>query len=350
MLVSSLVAAAQNIDALVVGQPLNLALAGFFAEAAVFYVLTAVLHRQPHGVYLATLTGCAAVWQVLKYFAVADEYYTLAFALVGLALLVGYRLAGRVSQFGRSKAAFDCANGLLSVAFVAAGLLGLQKVAMSTVQWLFVGVCVALALTAALAAALVRHAAWRRWYVVMTVALGLLTLLAVQALSALTPWQKAELFAVAAGLALLVIGHLGWYRERERESDLVSFGLGLGSLLVGVPLVIAVLYHRAIPAFSWPDELGLLIGGLVLLASGFVFRIRSTTLTGAGMVTVYVVTLALFARGLFERVQTAALWLAVGGGLIFLTGLLLAVYRDRLLALPDRIKNREGVFRVLSWR
>jgi hypothetical protein len=60
-----------------------------------------------------------------------------------------------------------------------------------------------------------------------------------------------------------------------------------------------------------------------------------------------VVTLLLLARGV---VQEAALWLTIGGGLIFLTGLGLAVYRDRLLTLPDRVKNREGVFRVLNWR
>jgi hypothetical protein len=352
MLLSSLVAAAEGLDAFAAGRPLNLALAVFFAEAAVFYVLTAVLHRQAPGVYLATVTGCAAVWQVLRYVAVSDEYYTLAFALLGLALLAGYRLAptDRVSRYGRSKAAFDCANGLLSVAFVAGGLLGLQRLAFGDVRWLSVGLGMALTAAAVLAAALVRHAAWRRWYVVMAVAQGLLTVLAVQALSTLSPWQKAELFGVVAGAALLVVGHLGWYRERERENDLVSFSLGLGSLLVGVPLTVAVLYHRSVPAFSWLDELGLLTGGLLLLASGFVFQVKSTTLTGAGMVTVYVVTLLLFARGLFERLQTAALWLVVGGGLIFVIGLVLAVYRDRLLTLPERVKNREGVFRVLSWR
>ena len=68
------------------------------------------------------------------------------------------------------------------------------------------------------------------------------------------------------------------------------------------------------------------------------------------MMTTYIVTLLLFARGMLEHVQTAALWLAVGGGLILLVGLVLAVYRDRLLTLPERVKNREGVFRVLNWR
>jgi hypothetical protein len=39
-----------------------------------------------------------------------------------------------------------------------------------------------------------------------------------------------------------------------------------------------------------------------------------------------------------------------GGGVIFGAGLLLSVYRDRLLALPEQVKRRQGVFRVLNWR
>ena len=105
-----------------------------------------------------------------------------AFAVLGLLFLIGYRLSSSAGG-GRGKAAFDCANGMLSVAFVSAVLLGLRRLAFHDVQWLFVGVCVILTVVSILAAALVRHAAWRRWYVVMAVAQGLLTLLAVQALA-----------------------------------------------------------------------------------------------------------------------------------------------------------------------
>jgi len=35
---------------------------------------------------------------------------------------------------------------------------------------------------------------------------------------------------------------------------------------------------------------------------------------------------------------------------LFAAGIALSVYRERLLALPDKIKAREGVFSVLSWR
>src|SRR5262249_22776155 len=65
MLVSSLSAAVQ-VFVLVSGQNLNLTLALFFAEATVFYVLTAAFHKQEAGVYLATAMASACVWQLLK--------------------------------------------------------------------------------------------------------------------------------------------------------------------------------------------------------------------------------------------------------------------------------------------
>jgi hypothetical protein len=333
------------------GQTLNLTLAGFFALGGLFYVLAATLHHERGGVYLATVTMCLAVWQTLLYVQVPAEYHALAFAGLGLALLVGHRL-GRPneSRFGRSKAVFESANALLSVAFVSAALLGLKRLTMRDVQWLFVGLCATLTAVAVLSATVVRHTGWRRWYVVMAVAQALLTVLGVEVLSALTAWQKAELFAVLAGTVLLAVGLAGWYREQERRNDFVSFALTAGSLLIGAPLAIAVLYHRSYFYFSWPNEFSLLAGGLVLLGCGFIGQLRVPTITGAAMVTIYVVTILMFGRFLLEQVQTAALLLAIGGGVIFGTGVILAVYRDRLLALPAKVRNREGVFRVLSWR
>lgn len=333
------------------GQTLNLTLAGFFALAGLFYLLSAMLHQEKGGVYLATVTICLAVWQALLYIQVPAEYHSLAFAGLGLALLVGHRVGRPTeSRFGRSKAVFESANALLSVAFVAAALLGLKRLTMRDVQWLFVVLCATLTAVAVLSATFVRHSGWRRWYVVMAIAQALLTILGVEVLSTLTAWQKAELFAVLAGTVLLAVGLAGWYREQEQQNDFVSFALTAGSLFIGVPLAIAVLYHRSYFYFSWPNEFGLLAGGLVLLGCGFIGQLRVPTITGAAMVTLYVVTILMFGRFLLEQVQTAALLLAIGGGVIFGTGVILAVYRDRLLALPAKVRNREGIFRVLSWR
>lgn len=341
------------------GHPSNRLLALFCAEAAVFYALATGLRKEGWTIYPATAMASGAVWQLLLYFGlVAPEYYALAFALLGFALLVAYRLAlmERFEKSGLAPAAFGSANALMSLAFLAAALLALSHLATRTGQ-LSLGALVPLLLVLAvlslLAAWLVRHPVWRPWYVVMSIAEALLMCVALEVLSE-NKWVAAEIFAIVVGVLLLVLGHYGWYREQApdlaRQSDLVTLALLFGSLLTGLPLTIAVLIHRgATHHFSVPDELGMLAAGVVMLGSGFMLQIKSTTLTGALLTLVYLLTLAMLVRRIYE-LQTAALLIAGGGGLVFAFGLLLSIYRDRLLALPEKIKRREGIFRVLSWR
>jgi hypothetical protein len=358
----------------VVGERLNLQLALFCALASVFYGLAAAFRKEGANIYLSTAMACGAVWQLLSYWSIDAEYYTLAFAGLGLIFLIAYRFAvlDRLSatgnrqsaesadeQTGRqpiadrpaslARAAFQCANALMSLSFVAAVLLALSRLATRETHWSLIGLLLTLTCLSLLAAGLVRHQEWRRWYFVMAIIEVLLALVALHILSQLSPWQKLEVFSIVAGLALLVGGHLGLFREHDRQSDVVSLALFAGSALVGLPLAIAVIYYRSQPAFSIPNELGMLLAGIVLLGSGFMFQLKSTTLTGAGLLAIYLVTLLMFVN-MLEQIQTAAILLAVGGAAIFITGLLLSIYRDRLLTLPDRIKRREGVFRVLAWR
>ena len=145
------------------------------------------------------------------------------------------------------------------------------------------------------------------------------------------------------GIALLVLGHLGWHREEDEQSDLVSFSLLFGSLLLGIPLTIAVLLHRfqAEPDFSMLNELGMLAAGLALLTTGFVFQLRSTTVTGSCVLLVYLISLLRFIY-LPQEMQTAAIGIFVGGAVIFCTAILLSIYRDRLLALPDKVPPPRG--------
>ena len=89
------------------------------AEAALFYLLMALFRKQGLNVYLCAATTCLAIWQLLQYRQVAPEYYTLTFALAGMVLLIGYRLA----VWERAKLAqpaFQSANALMSLSFVAA--------------------------------------------------------------------------------------------------------------------------------------------------------------------------------------------------------------------------------------
>jgi hypothetical protein len=184
----------------------------------------------------------------------------------------------------------------------------------------------------------------------MAIVEAVLAFLVAHVLIQLSLWQKVELFSVGIGILCLAVGHTGLFREQkiESESDLVSFNLLLGSLLTGLPLAIAVLVHRSRGDFSMIDELGMLAAGIVMLATGFMLKLKSTTLTGASLTVLYLFGLLLFIN--WKEVQTAALVMTLGGGSIFLIGLLLSVYRDRLLALPQKIKQRQGIFQVLSWR
>jgi hypothetical protein len=88
--------------------------------------------------------------------------------------------------------------------------------------------------------------------------------------------------------------------------------------------------------------------GIVLLTSGFMLELKSTTITGALVTFIYVATLLVYLP--WSKVSTAAIFIMVGGSVIFGAGLLLSLYRDRLLLLPQRIQRREGLFRVLNWR
>ena len=348
--------------------PENLPLATFFALAAVFYLLAAVWRDREFAVYACAAAAAAAVWQLLSYWNLEPEYYLGAFAVLGLLSLVGYRFAvlEKGQKVGLGRAAFQAGNALLTLAAVGGALLALNSLATSALPpsdqslvvkrqvelVLLVGLQAVLVAAAAAALFLVRHPAWRRWYILAAVGNAALTVLVLILQIEWTPWQKLEVVCLVLGVALLVAAHLGWFREREREDDMVSFGLLLGSLLVAVPLTWAVLYCRFIgedfDAFHTLNEVGMLAAGLVLLAAGFAMRVKSTTLVGAAMMALYLVTLP-------SLIRTGGLWmiglyLMIGGGLFFGVGLLLAVYRDRLLALPQQIKRREGLFRVLNWR
>jgi hypothetical protein len=349
MLVSSLASAVEGF-APIEQRPLNLALALFCAEAAVFYALAAAFYRQAWTIHLCTLMACGTVWQMLTYFGVPAEYYTLAFALVGLGLLGVYRFAV-LERFAASllaDASFQSANTLLSLSFVAAIFLGLSRLASAQVRWELVGLFAGLTAISLLALALVRHSTWRRWYVVVALGQAALTFLCMTVLSELSLWQKLEIFSVTVGLLLLVAGHIGWYREQERQNDIVSVSLLLGSLLVGAPLAVATLIDRSRDHFILLNELGFLAAALLLVTSGFLFQLKATTLSGAALTAVYFMTLLIYVP--WSRLNAVAIFITVGGGTLFGVGLLLSVYRDRLLTLPERIKQRRGLFRVLSWR
>lgn len=356
MLISSLSSAFAGFTHVVEGETLNLSLAAFFAEAAVFYGLATVYQRLPQCVHWATVMSCGSLWQLMTYCGFSADAYLLTFAGIGLALLLVYRFSV-LEQTGAAplaESAFMAANSLLSLAFVSSVLRGLGRLASDAfnssqaVNWTFVFFSVTMLVIAGLAVAIVKVSGWRRWYVVQVVAQGALTLLALHKLIELSAWQQVELFSVIVGLMLLTVGHLGWYREQDRESDMVSMSLFFGSLLAVVPLAVATLIDRWDGNFLIVNEAGFLFVTVALLGSGLVFQLKSTTLVGCLGTVVYFVSLAMFIK--FGRLNTVATLITAAGGTIVGVGLVLAFFRDRLLAIPERIKNHEGIFKVFKWR
>jgi len=76
--------------------------------------------------------------------------------------------------------------------------------------------------------------------------------------------------------------------------------------------------------------------------------VKSTTLIGGGLLFAHL--LILIVSITYQPQVAVGVYLLIGGGLIFGLGVLLSIYRDRLLAIPEKIAKREGLFRVISWR
>jgi hypothetical protein len=376
MLVCSLYVAAGVVPqvadvAPITGKWLNLLLAVFCLETAVFYGLAAGLHKAGWNIYLATVMMCGAIWQVLNFVNTPTEIYPLAFTLLGLALLVAYRFALLESWdwAALSRAGFHSANALTTLGFAAGMLLSLTRLLLTENMLARLDnaqagagdwhnpVRLALYLMGFLSAAglvaawLVQQAGWRRAYIALAIASGALTALLFHRLHPMNPWQTLEVVSILTGIALVVLGHVGWYRESdERISDTVSLALLFGCAAVVIPLGIATVVHRFGFEISPIDELGLVFACVVLLGSGVMCRLKAPTLFGSIALTLYVLMVLIYMHRFLKEQVLVGIYLTLGGALLFGVGLVLSVYRDRLLKLPEKIKRREGVFRVFGWR
>jgi hypothetical protein len=86
----------------------------------------------------------------------------------------------------------------------------------------------------------------------------------------------------------------------------------------------------------------------VVILIGTSWHIKSTTFFGGFGLVIY---LLLVVASLGWRAQVATgVYLAVGGGLVFASGIVLSVFREKLLSLLDQIAHRKGIFSMLNWR
>ena len=348
----------------------HLPIALLLAETAVFYTLAAVFRRQSANLYFATAAGCGAVWQLMLYVHLPQELFTTIFAVAGLALLIAARQLGleqaevydaagnpRTVRRGRGTRVMQAGQAILTIALAVAffkGVLQLAAVGLtdrefSRFDWISLAVLTATAIAGA--AVSPREGPWRRGYTVAAVGMAGLTFVSLSVAVDLNIWRKLEIFLVAVGLVMLAAGYVGRFKEEadRNPNEMTSLGLWLGSIFASLPVIFAVFYQwNTVEAFSPVDEIALLTVTLLMLATGVVWQVKASTVFGGGTLSVYLVVLVISL--LYRPNAGIGLYLAIGGGTLFGIGLLLALYRDRLISLPQRIAEREGIFRVISWR
>ena len=87
---------------------------------------------------------------------------------------------------------------------------------------------------------------------------------------------------------------------------------------------------------------------ILMLATGCGWQVQSTAVFGGLGLLIYLVVII---GSIAYRPEVAVgVYLLVGGALLFLSGILLSIYRDRLLKLSEQISRREGIFRIIGWR
>ena len=200
---------------------------------------------------------------------------------------------------------------------------------------------------------LTKDPAWRTAFRALIVALVGSSLCVFDGWLEIDGWQRGELCSILGGTFLLGLGHLAWSREGEQQDEAASASLLLGSLLVTVPLAIGLLIYRfgiATDA-NWMQfhNITAIVAGMVLLGAGVCCKLRSTTISGATLLGIYLLSL-LALIDLPDQLQSISVMMMIGGGLFFATALLMSIYRDRIVSLPQRIREGEGVYRILKWR
>ena len=109
-----------------------------------------------------------------------------------------------------------------------------------------------------------------------------------------------------------------------------------------VPLLAAVTYYRFHEdQMSLVNELALFGVSLLMVLTGFSWRVKSTTFFGGGQTLVLYLIMIVVALG-WSAKKTVGVYLAIGGIAVFAAGIGLSVYREKLLQLPERIAKRKG--------
>jgi len=323
--------------------------------AAMFFALS-IGSDVRYNTYIGYLAATIAMWQM---FLVTDLEFSVSLILaptvVGIlmCLVDGFRMA-TLPKDNPTVAQKRLGHLLVLVASVCGILVTLNRILGSEPSpSLLAALGIQLVATGTLGY-FERQDDWRLMFRAITV--GTLIALATVAynLSQLNGVQRIELLSLFLGSVLLGLSHIAWSRETEKQDDMASLGLALGSLLVVTPLAIGLVGYRlegSEAQFSWRlfHEIGTLVAALLLLGTGMICKIRWTTICGSVLLGIYILSLAILVRWP-QQLQSASVVMMIGGGVFFSVSALLSIYRDKITSLPKKVRTGQSLFSVLKWR
>jgi hypothetical protein len=329
----------------------------FFLELAVICYVT---HRSTRGWSSfagAILFSLASGWKLLVFIDLPEIWYGPLLAGVGLSLTIIERFRLAAAATTDSTTSSPSALGAVGdLSFVAGELIAFFQ----TLPWLLTPhssipnlglLAVLLAAGFSIIGAVMGVTrSIRGWHSFAAFMIAASTLLAWLKTLQLADYQKLELVLEFLGLVWLMGGCLGRLKETVGHKNVgVSFALWTGSIAATAPVFVCMLMHRwSAKGPSLGDELSLITITSLMVAVGCILQIRATTSIGGLALGVYLAVL--FGHLAYQPQIAVGVYLVAGGAVIFMTGVMLSVYRDRLLALPSKIANREGIFQMIDWR
>ena len=329
-----------------------------FAVAAAVYGIVSWQRATSVARVLSYVAGLMSITMLVHWVGLDFGYcLVLAPMLLGVVLRITETLTnakGKASELLPLSQFTKAANTLVLGSGIGGVLLALSRWVVGDTSGTLMLVVATLLACTTVVSLLTEHQAWRTAFRALIVALIGASLCVFDGWLAIDGWQRFELCSILGGAILLGLGHMVWSREGSEEDETASASLALGSLLMAVPLAIGLVVYRFGIAtdFSWMQfhEITTIAAGLVLFGSGICCKIRATTISGAILLGVYILSLLMLVIRVPDQLQSASVMMMVGGGLFFVTAFLMSIYRDRLISLPRRIREGEGMYRVLKWR
>ncbi len=357
------------------GSRVSLFVGLLFLEAMAFYSLAGWLRKRSINIYFAAASLCGAIWQFSGYLSIAPQWYVVVYSILGVISLIAARFIGlkeevRYSEHREARKVvrgpglpfYQSGNAVLLVAMFTAFNHAANEIHISySVQsgqfagWLELLSLFLTILAGAAGIVLSLNGLWKRIYIIGSVCLSAQIFILLNVLVDLSRWQKLEIFCVTIGIGILVLSHIGLFKEQEdekekkAEQEAVGFGLFIGSLMATIPLLFATFhFHLYTDGVFTLDDFFLIAIGVLMLVTGFSWKVKSTTLISGACLAIYFAMIIMIIA--YNPQVAIGVYLGIGGLLLFGVGVLLSMYRERLLQIPDRISNREGIFKIIDWR